>query len=59
MMLRPAGCVLIELRDAVEHWLAKGMADELQGERQAVTEACRNNQARLAVMLNGMRAWRR
>src|SRR6202040_3455751 len=30
MALRPAGCVLIELRDAVEHRLAKGMADQLQ-----------------------------
>src|ERR1700726_1487581 len=49
MALRPAGCVLIELRDAVEHCLAKGMADELQGERQiAIAEACRNNQAGLA-----------
>jgi hypothetical protein len=35
MALRPAGCVLIKLRDAVQYCLAKGMADELQGERQA------------------------
>src|SRR5258707_2160835 len=49
MALRPAGCVLIELRDAVEHRLAKGMADQLQGERQAALgEARRNDQAGLA-----------
>jgi hypothetical protein len=34
MALCPAGCVLIEFRDAIEYGLAKGMADELQGERQ-------------------------
>jgi len=49
MALRPAGCVLIELRDVVEHRLAKGMADQLQGERQAALgEARRNDQAGLA-----------
>jgi hypothetical protein len=34
MALRPAGCLLIELPNPVEHRLTKGMADELQGERQ-------------------------
>src|SRR6478736_6205047 len=49
MALRPAGCVLIESRDAVEHRLAKGMADQLQGERQAALgEARRNDQGGLA-----------
>src|SRR6476646_542802 len=49
MALRPAGCVLIELRDVVEHRLAEGMADQLQGERQAALgEARRNDQAGLA-----------
>ncbi len=49
MALCPAGCVLIELRDAVEHCFAKGMADELQGERQAAfAKACRDDQAGLA-----------
>src|SRR5689334_2007815 len=49
MALRPAGCVLIKLRDAVEHRFAKGMADELQGERQAaIAKARRNDQAGLA-----------
>ena len=49
MALRPAGCVLVELRYVVEHRFAKGMTDELQGERQAaVAKACRNNQAGLA-----------
>src|SRR4029077_7137340 len=49
MALRPAGCVLVELRYMVEHRFAKGMTDELQGERQAaVAKACRNNQAGLA-----------
>src|SRR5712691_11176409 len=49
MALRRAGCVLIELRDAVEHRFAKGMADELQGERQAaIAKARRNDQAGLA-----------
>src|ERR1700738_391291 len=49
MALRPTGRVLIELRDAVEHRFAKGMTDELQGERQAAfAEARRNDQARLA-----------
>src|ERR1700740_3105772 len=49
MALRPAGCVLIELRDAVEHRLAKGRAAQLQREWQAALgEARRNNQAGLA-----------
>jgi hypothetical protein len=30
MALRPTGRVLIELRDAVKHRFAKGVADELQ-----------------------------
>src|ERR1700741_2648530 len=49
MALCPTGCVLIELGDTIEYRLAKGMADELQGERQATfVEACRNHQAGLA-----------
>jgi hypothetical protein len=49
MPLRPTGSVLIELRDAVEHRFAKGMTDELQGERQtALGEAGWNDEARLA-----------
>src|SRR5512133_3824453 len=49
MALRPAGCLLIELRNPVEHRLTKGMADELQGERQAAfARACRNDQPGLA-----------
>src|SRR3984893_6738476 len=49
MALRPAGCVLIKLRDAVQYCLAKGMADELQGERQAAfAKARRNDQTGLA-----------
>src|ERR1700740_1712505 len=49
MALRPTGRVLIELRDAVKHRFAKGMTDELQGERQAAfAKGRRNDQARLA-----------
>jgi hypothetical protein len=49
MALRPTGRVLIELRDAAKHRFAKGMADELQGERQAALgEARRDDQTRLA-----------
>ena len=49
MALGPAGCVLVELRDAIEHRFAKRLADELQGERQAAfAEARRDDQAGLA-----------
>src|SRR5215469_2071202 len=49
MVLCPTGCVLIKLRHAIEHCLAKGTADELQGQRQtAFAETRRNDQAGLA-----------